>query len=233
MANSFTSVERFLPYWESFSTKQRILFFSLDLVVILFAILVANALLECTPGPPPIPPLRVLICLPTFLWTIPVFLNSAIIVFQATGGVQIEKLQGGAIAHIVHLAPYCAFLLNSEGDALVGPGMCNICFMLGMTLVGFVLQGIWFHRQRGRLVIRQEQGHAGHFSEPAEDQCICAYSELVLSPVAMHQLSLSSTDKLVNCAFYQLPRLPHNTKIVNCSDGPVPLRRIPNDIYRY
>ena len=99
-------------------------------------------------GLPPSVPMLTLGCFPALLWTIPVATNSAIGLFRAANAAQLKQMQEVVVVHLVSLALYCAFLMNSEGDTSVGTSGIAVGSMLGLSVVGFVLQYVYMEPQR-------------------------------------------------------------------------------------
>lgn len=68
--------------------------------------------------------------------------NSAIGLSQAANGAQLKQMHEAPVVHLISLTLHCVFLMNSEGDTLVGSSGTTILSMLGVALVGFIFQYI-------------------------------------------------------------------------------------------
>ena len=243
-AFSLKSIKIFLHYWKFCTTKQRIVSPFLVLTIVCAPLFVANGLLEFMHGLPPSVPMRVFHILPAVLWTIPVILISALVHFQAANGVQLkqtEQMQEVVIAHIFTSSLYCIFLMNFEEDAVVGSSAIAIPGMLGVALVGFVIQLMYMrsHSLHGRVNgdIEQDRLAVDLFKEPQagggvefEEQSTLP-SEIVLSAIAIHQVS--TEHELVTPPPYNPPRVSHKDELVIHGDRPVPLRRMPDAVCRF
>ena len=148
-ANTLVSVKDFRNSWAFFTARHQTLSLSLGVPAIVCApFFVANGLLKFTQGLPPSVPMLTLGCFPALLWTIPVATNSAIGLFRAANVAQLKQMQEVVVVHLVSLALYCAFLMNSEGDTSVGTSGIAVVSMLGLAVVGFVLQYVYMEPQR-------------------------------------------------------------------------------------
>ena len=140
-ANTLTSVKDFCISWASFTRRQQILSLTLGVPAVLCVpIFVANGLLDFAHGFPPNVPMRVFSSFPALLWAIPVTTNSAIGLFQAANEAKLKEIQKVLLVHLVTLTLYCAFLMNSEGETLVGSSGTAVFGMLGLAFAGFILQ---------------------------------------------------------------------------------------------
>lgn len=238
IANALVSVKIFLSSWALLKPRQRLVSPLLGLAVLCAPLFVANGLLEFTHGLPPSVPMRVFNFLPGVLWTIPVILNSALGLFRAANGAllkQVQEMQDVVTVHLFTMAMYCVFVVNSKADdAVIGSSWTAVLSMLGVTLVGFVVQFMYrgTPRSHRRVIDHIDQDH---FEEP-QTTCIpeseaqsVSYSEIVLFPIATQRVS-AGHEFAVSTS--NLPKLPVKAEMVVQSDKSVSFRHVPNDVHR-